>query len=340
MTESERERYSRQTLFAPIGEAGQRRLLASHAAVVGCGALGSFHAAALARAGVGRLTLIDRDYVEPSNLQRQWLYTEQDAAEGLPKAVAARNGIARINSGVQVEARVADLTPENVDELLQDPDVLLDGSDNFEVRYLLNDYAVRESKPWVYGGAVASHGVVMPILPGDSACLACVFPEAPGGAQPTCDTAGVLGSTTAAVASFQVAEALKILSGNRDAVRRQLLTLDVWDGVPRAISTGKPNPDCRTCGRREFPHLEQSARRAAVLCGRDAVQIHDRSGPLDLERLAETLRPLGEVRANEYAVRFRTPSHEMTIFEDGRAIIKGAADPRVARSLYARYVGS
>lgn len=340
MKATERERYSRQTLFAPIGEAGQERLLASHAAVVGCGALGSFQAAALARAGVGRLTLVDRDYVEPSNLQRQWLYTEADAENATPKAVAARNALARINSGVRVDACVADLTPENVEELLGEADVLLDGSDNFEVRYLLNDFAVREGKPWIYGGAVASHGVMMPVVPGASACLACIFEEAPGGAQPTCDTAGVLGSTTAAVAAFQVAEALKILSGNQAAVRKQLLTLDVWEGVPRGISTAKPNADCRACGRREFPHLEPKARRAAVLCGRDAVQIHDRQGPLDLRQLAATLEPLGEIRANEYVVRFKAPPYEMTVFEDGRAIIKGAADAGVARSVYARYVGS
>lgn len=340
MTASESERYSRQTLFAPIGEAGQERLLASHAAVVGCGALGSFHAAALARAGVGRLTLIDRDYVEPSNLQRQWLYTEADAAHAVPKAVAARNAIHRINSGVRVVAHVADLTAENVSDLLGESDVLLDGSDNFEVRYLLNDFAVREGKPWIYGGAVASNGVVMPVLPGESACLACIFPAAPGGAQPTCDTAGVLGSATAAVAAFQVAEALKILSGNRQAVRKQLLTLDVWEGTPRAVSTATPNPDCRACGRREFSHLEPAARRPAVLCGRNAVQIHDRQGPLDLDQLAKTLSPLGRAVANEYVVRFNVSSYEMTIFEDGRAIIKGTGDPAVARSLYARYIGS
>ncbi len=339
MTDRERERYSRQILFQPLGEDGQRRLLASHAVILGCGALGSFHAAALARAGVGALTLVDRDYVEESNLQRQWLYTESDAAEALPKAVAASRAIARINSHVETRPRVADLRADNIAELVRGADVLLDGTDNFETRYLINDYAVREGLPWIYGGAVASHGVVMTVLPGETACLACIFPQPPSGGQPTCDTAGVLGPATTATASFQVADALKILAGRRDQIEARLLTLDIWQGAPRAVSTAVRNSDCRACARHEFPYLEPTQRRTAILCGRDAVQVHD-TDSVDLPRLAQALEPLGEVRANEYAVRFRTPPYELTVFADGRAIIKGTAEIGVARSLYARYVGS
>ena len=339
MTDRERERYSRQILFAPLGEAGQRRLLKGRAVVLGCGALGSFQAAALARAGVGSLTLVDRDYVEESNLQRQWLYSEADAAEGVPKAVAAARAIRKLNSGTDVQPHIVDLRADNIAEIASGADVILDGTDNFETRYLINDYAVREGVPWIYGGAVSSHGVVMPIFPGDSACLTCIFPAPPAAGAPTCDTAGVLGSAAAAVASFQTAEALKILAGRREQVEKRLLSLDVWQGAPRTISTSKPNPECRTCAKREFPYLEISARRPASLCGRNAVQVHD-SDAVDLERLAGVLNRLGEVRTNEYAVRFRTPPYEMTIFADGRAIIKGTDDIGVARGLYARYVGS
>lgn len=339
MTDRDRARYSRQILFSPLGEQGQRRLLGARAAVVGCGALGSFHAAALARAGVGKLTLIDRDYVEESNLQRQWLYTEADAAAALPKAVAAMQAIAAINSGVDVRAEVVDLRSDNIADLLAGADVVLDGTDNFDARYLLNDYCIRAGLPWIYGGAVAGGGVVMPVLPGETACLACIFPEPPASGAPTCETAGVLASATAAVAAFQVAEALKILSGARHEVEPRLLSLDVWQGAPRALSTARRDPDCRACGRREFPFLDVTPRRPAALCGRNAVQVHDRDS-VDLDRLASLLRPLGEVRANEYAVRFRTPPYEMTVFADGRAIIKGVDDVGLARSLYARYVGA
>lgn len=340
MTAEQREKYSRQILFAPLGEAGQRRLLASRAVIVGCGALGSFHAAALARAGVGELIIIDRDYVEPSNLQRQWLFDEADAADAIPKAVAAARKIAAMNSSVKVGAKISDLTSENAEELLLPADVILDGTDNFETRYLVNDVAVKHEVPWIYGAAVGSYGLTMPVLPGHSACLACVFPEAPGGASPTCDTAGVLNAITAMIASLQVADALKVLSGNVKQVEARLLTADVWQNGIRTISTAKPDVNCRVCGHRKFEYLDGAHRRPISLCGRNAVQIHERRNGVDLTALRATLEPLGKVRANEYALRFECPPHEMTVFPDGRAIIKGTADLGLARSLYTRYVGT
>ncbi len=334
-----RERYSRQILFPGIGEAGQEALLRAHAAIVGCGALGSFHAAALARAGVGRLTIVDRDYVEPSNLQRQWLFEESDAAESLPKAVAAQKRIAAINSSISVRAAVADLTASNVQDLLNDAGLILDGTDNFDTRYLINDYAVSRGIPWIYGAAVGSYGLAMPVIPEVTACLRCVYPEQPTGVQPTCETAGVLNVIVSVVASLQVADALKILSGNTNLVRPRITTVDVWEGGIRQISGPPRDPECPTCGRREFPYLERTALPPVSLCGRNAVQVRDRERPIDLRELAGRLRPVGEVRANEYALRFLIPPYEMTIFPDGRAIVKGTDDPGVARSLYARYIG-
>jgi adenylyltransferase/sulfurtransferase len=339
MTAADRERYSRQILFPGIGEAGQQALLRGHAVVVGCGALGSFQAAALARAGAGRLTIVDRDYVEPSNLHRQWLFEEADAAESLPKAEAARRRLAGINSGVSVRAAVADLTPANAEELLGGADVILDGTDNFDARYLINDFAVSRGIPWIYGAAVGSYGLAMPVLPDRTPCLRCVYPEPPAGAQPTCETAGVLNVIVSAVASLQVAEALKILAGHASAVQPRITTIDVWEGGIRQIAAPARDPDCPCCGRHRFPYLEESSRAPVTLCGRNAVQIHERPRPLDLAALARRLAAVGEVRATEFALRFLTPPYEMTIFADGRAIVKGTADTAVARGLYAKYLG-
>jgi adenylyltransferase/sulfurtransferase len=337
MTPAEWERYSRQILFPGIGEEGQRKLLDSHVAIVGCGALGSFQAEALARAGVGRLTIIDRDYVEPSNLQRQWLFEEADATAGVPKAIAAERSLARINSGVRVTGIVADLTPTNIHELLDESALILDGTDNFETRYLINDYSVSRVLPWIYGAAVGSYGVSMPVLPGRSACFRCVYPEAPGGPQPTCETAGVLNSVTAMVAALQVADALKLLcSGSLDP---RLTTLDLWSGSIRRIELPARDPDCPACGHGQFPYLDGERQSPISLCGRNAVQIHERNNSLDLEGLKLRLSPLGEVRANEFGLRFFCPPYEMTIFRDGRAIVKGTTDTGLARSLYARYIG-
>jgi molybdopterin-synthase adenylyltransferase len=338
MSPRDRERYSRQILLAGIGEQGQQHLLDARVAVAGCGALGSFQAGALARAGVGFLRIIDRDYVELSNLQRQWLFDESDVEQSLPKAVAAARKIASVNSGVQVEPVVADLTHSNVEELLGDVDLVLDGTDNFETRYLINDFAVNQSLPWVYGAAVASYGIVMAVTPGQSACLRCIYPDPPAGAQPTCETAGVLGPVTALVASLQVAAAIKILCGARPASK--ITTVDVWTGEIRQVAQPGPLADCPACGRREFPYLNGERRAPVSLCGQNAVQIHERARPVELHDLAVRLAPLGAVRSNEFALRFEAPPYLLTIFPDGRAIIKGTTDIGVARSLYARYIGA
>lgn len=338
MDPSERQRYSRQILFPGIGERGQEALAAAHAVIVGCGALGSFHAAALARAGVGRLTIIDRDYIEPSNLHRQWLFEEQDAAEALPKAAAAERRLAAINSGIAVRGVVADLTAENASDLMGGAGLILDGTDNFETRYLINDFAVSRGIPWIYGAAVGSYGLVMPVIPGRTACLRCVYPEPPSGIQPTCETAGVLNVIVSTVASLQAADALKILCGRADLVRARITTVDVWEGGIRQIDGPPRDPECPACGRGEFPYLEMRERPPAVLCGRNAVQIHQ-SRSIDLDDLRARLEPLGEVRANQFALRFRAAPYEMTVFADGRAIVKGTDDVGLARSFYAKYVG-
>jgi molybdopterin/thiamine biosynthesis adenylyltransferase len=338
MKSGDRERYSRQILFPGIGEQGQRHLLDARVAVVGCGALGSFQAGALARAGIGFLRIIDRDYVELSNLQRQWLFDECDVEQGMPKAAAAARKIAGINAGVEVDPVVADLTSSNVEELLGGVDLFLDGTDNFETRYLMNDFAVERGVPWVYGAAVGSYGITMPVMPAKTSCLRCVYPDPPSGAQPTCETAGVLGSITALIGSWQVSQAIKILCGVEPA--RWITTVDVWTGEIRQVAQPGPVADCPACGRREFPYLAGKRRAPVSLCGHNAVQIHERERPLELRDLAARLAPLGPVRANEFALRFEVPPYLLTIFPDGRAIIKGTTDVGVARSLYARYIGA
>jgi molybdopterin/thiamine biosynthesis adenylyltransferase len=338
MSPRDRERYSRQILFAGIGERGQQQLLDARVAVVGCGALGTFQAGALARAGVGLVRILDRDYVELSNLQRQWLFDESDVEQGLPKAVAAARKIAGINSDVRVEPVVADLVASNVEDFLGDVELILDGTDNFETRYLINDFAVERGLPWVYGAAVGSYGIAMPVLPGKTACLRCVYPDPPTGAQPTCETAGVLGTVTALIASLQVSQAIQILCGVEPG--RKITTVDLWSGEIRQVAQPWPVADCPACGRREFPYLTGERRAPVSLCGHNAVQIHERARPLELRDLAARLAPLGPVRANEFALRFEAPPYLLTIFPDGRAIIKGTTDVGVARSLYARYIGA
>lgn len=338
MTPDTRERYSRQIRFTPLGERGQQRLLHARVAIVGCGALGSFSAGALARAGVGHLSLIDRDYVELSNLQRQWLYDESDVEQVMPKAVAAAAHIRSFASGCHVTALASDLTAANIDDLLGDADLILDGTDNWETRYLVNDFAVAHGKSWVYGGAVGSYGVTMSVVPGRTSCLACVYPAPPGGVQPTCETAGVLGPVTSFVASLQTAEAMKLIAGGEPAAR--ITTVDVWSGVMRQIEQPPGDPDCRACGQRRFDYLDRMRRTPVSLCGRNAVQIHECERPLDLRVLRTQLEPFGPVRSNDFALRFFTDPYELTVFPDGRAIIRGTQDVGVARSLYARYVGA
>ena len=334
------ERYSRQTLFRGIGEAGQQRLGEARIAIVGCGATGSAIASLLARAGVGNIRIIDRDYVEPSNLQRQTLFDESDAADSLPKAIAASRKIATFNSTITVEPKVADLTPQNIAELLDGAQLILDGTDNFETRYLLNDYAVKLSLPWIYTAAVGSYTVSLNILPCETACLACIFPDSPLGVVDTCDTSGILNSAVNLGASIAATEALKILVGARAEVRRTLLSYDTWSNEHAEIAAEKPRPGCRACDLRNFLHLAGEGRPHITLCGRNSVQIHERHRPIDLPEMSVRLQPHGVVRHNDFVLKFVRAPYEMTLFPDGRAIIKGTTDTAIARSLYARFVGS
>ena len=342
MTDSLHEKYSRQILFAGIGAEGQRRLLDSRATVVGCGAIGAAAANLLVRAGVGSLTIIDRDFVEPSNLQRQTLFDEADAKAALPKAVAAERRLLSINSSVLVKGVVADLCSENAGELLSGCDLILDGTDNFETRFLINDFAVKSEVPWIYAAGVSSYGLTMTIRPGQTACLACLLEttEPIRALEETCDTVGVLGPIVNLIASWQVAEALKILAGRTEALHGRLLSCDVWSGRSQSVRVAR-NPECRACGKRDFAYLYGEAQPHITLCGRDSVQIHERSRALDLSSLALRLRPVvDDVRQNDFLIRFRVESYEMTVFADGRTILKGSKDPAVARSLYARYLGA
>ena len=333
------DRYSRQVLFQEIGAEGQKKLSQSRVVIVGCGATGSALASLLARSGVGRLRILDRDYVEASNLQRQSLFDEADARESVPKAIAAARQIARFNSQIVVEPHVADLTPANVDSLLGGCALILDGTDNFETRYLINDYALKNSVAWIYVAAVGSYAVTMNILPGETACLACIFPESPRGTVETCETAGILNSAVNLVASIAATEALKFLVGARPKMRRTLLSWDVWTNERAETAATSPREGCRTC-RGDFVHLAGEGRPHITLCGRNSVQIHERQRAVDFAELSTRLQPHGHVRHNEFVLKFWREPYEMTLFPDGRAIIKGTTDTAVARSLYARFVGS
>jgi len=334
------ERYSRQVLFSGIGQEGQHHLAVARVVLVGCGATGSALASLLARAGVGSIRIIDRDYVESSNLQRQSLFDESDAAQSLPKAIAAARKISAFNSQIVVEPKVEDLVPANVESLLGGTQLILDGTDNFETRYLLNDFALKSGRPWIYTAAVGSYGVTMNVVPGMTACLACLFPHPPRGAFETCETAGVLNSAVNLAASIAATEAIKMLVGAHERLRRTLLSFDVWSNEHDEIKAELPRPGCRTCGNREFVHLAGAGRAHITLCGRNAVQIHERHRPIDFSEVSRLLEPHGAVRHNDFVLKFWPKPYEMTLFPDGRAIIKGTTDTAVARSLYARYVGS
>lgn len=358
---SAQERYAAQVRFEGIGEEGQRRIGRSCALLVGCGALGSVLATTLARAGVGRLRICDRDDIEVPNLQRQILFDESDIAEGLPKAEAAARKLRRANSAVEIESIVADVDAGNIARWARGADVILDGTDNFETRYLINDFAVLEGVPWVYGAVIGAGGLVMPVLPGETPCLRCVFEQAPPAElSPTCDTAGVLASAVQIVASLQALEALKLLAGRRDAVVRKLVKVDAWEGRVVPIHVGESgHPDCPCCGQRRFEYL--SGQRASVtttLCGRNAVQVRpgtersdDRvranfddvaSGTMDLVRMGDKLLRAGcaLLCRNAFLLRARVEDCELTLFAEGRAVIRGTDSPERARSLYARYIGS
>ena len=340
MNDSLHEKYSRQILFAAIGQQGQQRLLTSSAVIVGCGAIGAATANLLTRAGVGKLRIIDRDFVEPSNLQRQTLFDESDAVAALPKAVAAERRLRAINSGVSIEGIVGDLSPNNAAELLASFDLILDGTDNFETRFLINDFAVQNGKPWIYAAAVASYGLTLTVRPGTTPCLACLTDTQQAGLEETCDTVGVLGPIVNLIASLQAAEATQLLAGHAHALHGRLISCDVWTGHFQSVRIAR-NPDCRACGRRDFTYLAGDAQPHITMCGRDSVQIHERNRSLDLATLKSRLSPtVTDVRCNEFLLRFRIPPYEMTVFSDGRAILKGTKDPAIARSLYARYIGT
>jgi molybdopterin/thiamine biosynthesis adenylyltransferase len=346
MTEDESlDRYSRQIRFPQLGESGQRALLKSRVTLCGCGALGTVLANHLARAGVGMIRIVDRDFIETHNLQRQILFDEADVAENLPKAEAAARKIRAINSTIQVEPVVTDLDHTNILDLVGDADLILDGTDNFETRYLINDAAVKLGKPWIFGGVIGSEGQTMTIIPGKTPCLRCLIETAPPpGMTPTCETAGVLGPAVAVIASFEAIEAIKLLAGRLDALTDHLIMVDIWDWSFRQLKVagllGKV--DCPCCGQRRFEWLDGSmGSHTTSLCGRNAVQVAARRPePLDFPEMARRLAPLGEIRHNAFMIRFATEGYEFTVFPDGRAIIKGTNDIAKARTLYAQFVGS
>jgi molybdopterin-synthase adenylyltransferase len=336
-------RYSRQILFHGIGSEGQARISASRVVMVGCGALGAAQASLLVRAGVGTLRIIDRDFVDESNLQRQILFDEDDVRAVFPKALAAERKLRAVNSLVHIEGIVEDVNPASVDRLLNGFDVIIDATDNFDVRYLINDYSVKNHIPWIYGACVGSYGLTFPIIPGESACLRCVFEHKPSiGASQSCDTAGVIGPIVISVAGIQVAEVLKLLSGARDRVSKKITSIDLWENQFQSVNLPPINPDCPCCSRQEFPFLDGLlGAEATTLCGRNSVQIRRPEGTrINLDNLARRLEPLGQVEQNRFLLRASIDGYQLTIFSDGRAIINGTYDIGVAKSLYARYVGN
>ena len=336
-------RYVRQIRYPPIGEAGQQRLVESRVLICGCGALGSVLANTLARAGVGHLRIVDRDFLELNNLQRQVLYTEADVEATVPKAIAAREKLLQINSEIDVEAIVADLSSNNVLPLVSSVDLILDGTDNFETRFLLNDVAVREGLPWIYGGCIGAEGQTITIIPGETPCLRCLIPEPPPpGTSPTCDTAGILGPVVNVVASIQACEALKILSGNHTAICRSWTIFDLWENQMRQVTLDSLNTEqCATCSGKEYPWLEgRRGGHTAVLCGRNAVQISfPDQAAISLESLAEKLAGIGKVSTNPFLLRLQVDTYQVTVFPDGRAIVTGTEDITEARTVYAKYIG-
>lgn len=331
-------RYDRQIRFAGIGHQGQAKLQKARVVLIGLGAIGSVFAERMTRAGVGFLRLIDRDFVEPENLHSQALYDEEDAQQCLPKAIAAERKLRALNSEVTIEALVGDLTSENAEELLSDADLIADGTDNFETRFLINDVCVKSRTPWIYSSAVESYGATMTIRPGETPCLRCLYPELPPpGTLPTCETSGLLSSIPSTIASIASAEALKLLVEG-GTPNPGLLYINLWEGQWKTFSV-KRRTDCPTCALGRFEYLNaQREARAAVLCGRDAVQIRPVKAP-DLAALASRLRSVGDVRLNAYLLQFRDRGIEIVLFADGRAIIKGASDLSTARRVFAKYIG-
>ncbi len=337
-------RYARQARFPPLGEEGQRHLGAASALLCGCGALGSAIANTLVRAGVGRLRIVDRDFVELTNLQRQSLFDEADARAGMPKAVAAAEKLRAINSAVAVEPVVADVEPANIERFCEGVGLILDGTDNFETRFLINDVALKLGLPWIYGGCVGAEGQTMTILPGETPCLRCLMPECPApGSTPTCEVAGILGPIVGLIASIEAAEAIKILSGNRPSVSRCLTVVDLWQNQVRQIDVSRlrAEVDCPACKHGEYSWLAgRSAGRTAVLCGRNAVQLSHPGTSISLDQLAHRLAGVGQLSRNAFLLRLTVERYELTIFPDGRAIISGTDDVAAARAIYAKYVGT
>jgi molybdopterin-synthase adenylyltransferase len=345
MSNSAPSRYDRQARFAPLGEEGQRRLAESRALVCGCGALGSVIAETLVRAGVGFVRIVDRDFLELNNLQRQVLYDEQDVADALPKAIAAANKLRRINSEIEIEAVVADVSHGNILQLASDVDVIVDGTDNFATRFLLNDFSVALNKPWIYGGCIGAEGQTMTIIPRETACLACLMADLPPpGTTPTCDTAGVIGPIVGVIASIESAEALKLLSGHREALSRRLTIVDLWDNQTRHVDLTRmrENSDCKVCKRREFAWLSgERGDTSAVLCGRNSVQLSSPPGTtISLPNLAARLASVGRLQQNNYLLRLHVDNYVLSVFPDGRTIVGGTIDIAEARTLQARYIGS
>lgn len=339
------DRYSRQIRFPGLGEAGQKRMMASRVTICGCGALGTVLANHLVRAGVGKVRVVDRDFIETHNLQRQILFDEQDVRDNLPKAEAAARKLRVINSQVEIEAVVTDIDHTNILDLVGDADLILDGTDNFETRYLINDAAVKLNKPWIFGGVIGSEGQTMTIIPGKTPCIRCLIETSPPpGMTPTCETAGVLGPAVAVIASFEAVEAIKILSGAHDVLNTELIMVDLWDWNFRRLKVaglyGKV--ECPCCQKRNFEWLDGTlGSHTSTLCGRNAVQIATRrSEPLNFPEMSQRLAPLGEVRHNAFMLKFNTEGFEFTVFPDGRAIIKGTNDIPKARTLYAQFVGN
>ncbi len=338
------DRYVRQIRYAPLGEEGQRRLVGSRALVCGCGALGNMLAATLVRAGAGAVRIVDRDFVETNNLQRQTLFDEQDVARGLPKAIAAAEKLRVANSQVEIEPVVADVDYTNIEELCQGVDVIVDGTDNFETRFLVNDAAVRHGIPWVYGGCLGAEGQTMTILPYQTACLRCLMQECPPpGTTPTCDVAGILFPIVGVIASIQAVEAIKILSGNRQSISHNLTVVELWDNHVRQVDVAslRDQVDCPTCKRGEFPWLEgREGSHTAVLCGRNAVQLTHTGVNVSLDDLARQLEGVGQITRNQFLLRLKVDQYELTVFPDGRAIIGGTDDVATARTVYAKYIGN
>lgn len=339
MNEQDRARYLRQIIFSGLGEAGQEKLLAARVLVVGCGATGSVIASTLARAGIGFLKIADRDFVELNNLQRQVLYDESDVSSRTPKAIAAAQKLGRINSTIQIQPCVTDANAENIEDLIADVDLVLDGTDNFETRYLVNDACVKQNKPWIYGGAVSSYGATITIVPHSTACFRCVFRNAPpAGTLPTCDTAGVIAPIVNVMGSLVSAEAIKLISGSGER-NAGLIHIDLWENTFDTVEIAR-RTDCPCCVEHHFEYLDGTHDGAAFLCGRNAIQIRPvQKHALDLAQLAQRLTPLGRVTQNEYLVQFSLDDFDLTIFPDARAIVQGTQDTSVARSVYAKYVG-